>query len=146
MSQRSVAGGRHLVHMRGLPYRATDEDIDNFFRPVRPINISMLFDDRGRPAGDADVEFATHEDAMRAMEKDKNNMQNRYIELFMNSSPSPPVGLPMPVPPPTQPYNEFRGPPMPQRDMIGYPPLHDGPQPVPSPNFPPLGAYNNFDG
>ncbi|KAL4683535.1 hypothetical protein H8959_021229 [Pygathrix nigripes] len=36
--------------------------------------------------GEADVEFATHEDAVAAMSKDKANMQHRYVELFLNST------------------------------------------------------------
>ncbi|EHB03419.1 Heterogeneous nuclear ribonucleoprotein H3 [Heterocephalus glaber] len=41
----------------------------------------------GRAKGEADVEFVTHEDPVAAMSKDKNNMQHRYIELFLNSTP-----------------------------------------------------------
>ena len=40
----------------------------------------------GRVTGEADVEFATHEDAVAAMSKDKANMQHRYVELFLNST------------------------------------------------------------
>ncbi|KAJ8784194.1 hypothetical protein J1605_008524 [Eschrichtius robustus] len=36
--------------------------------------------------GEADVEFATHEDAVADMSKDKANMQHRYVELFLNST------------------------------------------------------------
>lgn len=61
--------------MRGLPFRSTDKDVDDFFRPLRPINVHMLFDDKGRPSGEADVEFSTHNEALEAMEKDKNNMR-----------------------------------------------------------------------
>lgn len=81
------AGGGHNVHARGLPFRATFDDVCDFFRPVVPINVVFQEDDRGRPSGEADIEFATHEDAVRAMAKDKMNMQYRYIELFLNSEP-----------------------------------------------------------
>ncbi|KAL4711579.1 hypothetical protein ACJJTC_003596 [Scirpophaga incertulas] len=79
-------GGGHCVHMRGLPFKASPQDIAYFFKPIRPININILFDNSGRPSGEADVEFECHEDAMRAMRRDKNNMDHRYIELFLNSS------------------------------------------------------------
>lgn len=53
-----------------------------------PVNIHLLQDHTGRASGEADVEFETHEDAIRAMSKDKGHMQHRYIELFLNSSGS----------------------------------------------------------
>lgn len=40
-----------------------------FFRPVVPINIRLLYDNSGRASGEADVEFATHEEAVKAMSK-----------------------------------------------------------------------------
>ena len=36
----------------------------------------------GRVTGEADDEFAAHEDAVAAMSKDKANTQRRYAELF----------------------------------------------------------------
>lgn len=58
-----------------------------FFKPIIPTNIRLLKDHTGRASGEADVEFVSHEDAVRAMSKDKGHMQHRYIELFLNSSP-----------------------------------------------------------
>jgi len=78
--------GGHCVHMRGLPFRATEDDVFDFFRPVAPTHVTFTTDHTGRASGEADVEFATHEDAVRAMSKDKQNMNHRYIELFLNSS------------------------------------------------------------
>jgi RNA recognition motif-containing protein len=81
--------------MRGLPFKANEYDIEEFFRPFRPVHIQLLFDDSGRAAGEADVDFATHEEATKAMIKDKANMQHRYIELFLHSQPSVmPLGPP----------------------------------------------------
>ncbi|XP_043912903.1 heterogeneous nuclear ribonucleoprotein H3 isoform X2 [Protopterus annectens] len=79
-------GGGHFVHMRGLPFRATEHDIAHFFSPLNPIRIHIETGPDGRATGEADVEFATHEDAVAAMSKDKNNMNHRYIELFLNST------------------------------------------------------------
>ncbi|KAB0801900.1 hypothetical protein PPYR_04086 [Photinus pyralis] len=81
-------GGVHCVHMRGLPFKANQMDIADFFRPIIPVSIRLLQDNSGRASGEADVEFASHEDAVRAMNKDKGHMQHRYIELFLNSSSS----------------------------------------------------------
>ncbi|EEB11687.1 Heterogeneous nuclear ribonucleoprotein F, putative [Pediculus humanus corporis] len=78
----------HCIHMRGLPFRATKQDVADFFRPVIPLSIDLLTEDDGRPSGEADVEFRTHDDAVLAMSKNKNHMQHRYIELFLNSTPA----------------------------------------------------------
>ncbi|XP_068622448.1 heterogeneous nuclear ribonucleoprotein H [Battus philenor] len=79
--------GNYCVHMRGLPFKASPQDIAYFFKPVRPVNINILYDNSGRPSGEADVEFDCHDDAVRAMRRDKHNMDHRYIELFLYSSP-----------------------------------------------------------
>ncbi|RXN07304.1 heterogeneous nuclear ribonucleo H-like protein [Labeo rohita] len=67
----------HCVHMRGLPYRATEPDIYNFFSPLNPVRVHIEIGPDGRVTGEADVEFATHEDAVAAMSKDKANMRNQ---------------------------------------------------------------------
>ncbi|XP_054166373.1 heterogeneous nuclear ribonucleoprotein F-like [Oppia nitens] len=79
---------RHNVHMRGLPFKTTEGEIYEFFLPLRPISVQILMDDLGRPSGEADVEFATHDDAVKAMNKDKAFIQKRYIELFLHSNSS----------------------------------------------------------
>ncbi|XP_029496053.1 heterogeneous nuclear ribonucleoprotein H3 [Oncorhynchus nerka] len=78
----------HFVHMRGLPFRATEGDIANFFSPLTPVRVHIDFGPNGKSTGEADVEFRSHEDAVSAMSKDKNHMQHRYIELFLNSTAS----------------------------------------------------------
>jgi hypothetical protein len=40
-----------------------------FFQPVVPVNIRLLYDNSGRASGEADVEFATHEEAVKGMSK-----------------------------------------------------------------------------
>uniref|UniRef100_A0A4W3IFD6 Heterogeneous nuclear ribonucleoprotein H3-like n=1 Tax=Callorhinchus milii TaxID=7868 RepID=A0A4W3IFD6_CALMI len=81
-------GTGHCVHMRGLPFRASEADIANFFSPLIPVKINFEYGSDGRLTGEADVEFATHEDAVAAMSKDKAHMQHRYIELFLDSTAS----------------------------------------------------------
>lgn len=99
----------HCVHMRGLPYRATESDIYivsrrtrqwlkliqlqvqmeltylvciffflQFFSPLNPVRVHIEIGPDGRVTGEADVEFATHEDAVAAMSKDKANMRKLY--------------------------------------------------------------------
>uniref|UniRef100_A0A8C6RSG6 RRM domain-containing protein n=1 Tax=Nannospalax galili TaxID=1026970 RepID=A0A8C6RSG6_NANGA len=74
------------IHIRGLPYRATENDIYNFFSPHNPARVHIEIGPDGRVTGEADVEFATHEDAVATMSKDKANTHHRYVELFLNSA------------------------------------------------------------
>ncbi|XP_069774174.1 heterogeneous nuclear ribonucleoprotein H3-like isoform X2 [Narcine bancroftii] len=86
-------GTGHYVHMRGLPFRASEGDIADFFSPLIPVKINFEYGSDGRLTGEADVEFATHEDAVAAMSKDKAHMQHRYIELFLDSTANMGSGL-----------------------------------------------------
>merc|ERR1719219_1161321 len=87
--QRGGGGGGsvHIVHMRGLPFRVTENDIAEWFSSVvDPMDISIIFNNQGRPTGEADVMFAAESDARKAMTKDRQNMQHRYIELFYDGT------------------------------------------------------------
>jgi len=83
----------HSIHMRGLPFEASQNDVMKFFQAkdgeakLAPVQVRILFEPNGRAKGEADVDFATHADAERAMQKDKQNMGHRYIELFLKSTP-----------------------------------------------------------
>ncbi|PVD38869.1 hypothetical protein C0Q70_01494 [Pomacea canaliculata] len=77
----------HSVHMRGLPFQAGEQDIFDFFSPIQPVRVSFEFGPNGRLTGEANVDFATHQEALEAMKKHRSNMQHRYIELFLNSTP-----------------------------------------------------------
>merc|ERR1719334_483987 len=68
----------HAVHMRGLPFRASEADVMTFFSPLVPSAIHIHFEPSGRATGEADVEFESHEDAVEAMKRDKQHMQHRY--------------------------------------------------------------------
>ncbi|RVE67755.1 hypothetical protein OJAV_G00084940 [Oryzias javanicus] len=83
--QRSEAS-RHFIHMRGLPFQASGEDIVKFFSPLVVSKITLECGPDGRPSGEADVHFSCHGDAVAAMSRDRMNMGHRYIELFLNSA------------------------------------------------------------
>merc|ERR1712241_516055 len=77
----------HIVHMRGLPFRVTENDICEWFSSVvDPTDISIIYNNQGRPTGEADVMFNSEADANKAMTKDRQNMQHRYIELFYDGA------------------------------------------------------------
>lgn len=95
-------------------YTYTSIHLFQFFSPLNPVRVHIEIGPDGRVTGEADVEFATHEDAVAAMSKDKANMreflqyvlltrtictlsvdiydlsffpsEHRYVELFLNST------------------------------------------------------------
>ncbi|KAM4710520.1 G-rich sequence factor 1 [Discoglossus pictus] len=78
----------HDIHIRGLPFHASGQDIANFFHPVMPLKINIEYSaDAGGATGEAVVRFLTHEDAVAAMAKNRCHTQHGYLELFLNSSP-----------------------------------------------------------
>lgn len=77
----------HYVHMRGLPFSASGEDIVKFFSPLVVSKVLIEFGPDGRPSGEADVYFSSHQEAVTAMSRDRMHIGERYIELFLNSEP-----------------------------------------------------------
>ncbi|KAB0377735.1 hypothetical protein FD755_009313, partial [Muntiacus reevesi] len=79
-------GTGHSAHTQGLPHRATENGTYNPFSPPNPVRAHIETGPDGRVTGEADDEFATHEDAVAAMSKDKANTQRRYAELLLTST------------------------------------------------------------
>jgi len=80
-------GTGYVVHMRGLPFRATENDVLAFFAPLVPSAIHLRSWPNGKATGDADVEFESHADAQEAMKRNMQYMDHRYVELFLRSTP-----------------------------------------------------------
>ncbi|GMT00588.1 hypothetical protein PENTCL1PPCAC_22762 [Pristionchus entomophagus] len=74
--------GGLAIKMRGIPFRASEGDIYEFFAPLRPSSIEMVREASGRPSGEARVEFASRQEYDDALLKDKQYMGTRYVELF----------------------------------------------------------------
>lgn len=83
-----------MIHMRGLPFEATQGDVFKFFAPLNPVEVRILYEDSGRAKGQCDVDFASYADVESAMQKDKQNMGHRYIELFNRTDDNAPRGPP----------------------------------------------------
>uniref|UniRef100_A0A3B4U355 G-rich RNA sequence binding factor 1 n=1 Tax=Seriola dumerili TaxID=41447 RepID=A0A3B4U355_SERDU len=74
----------HYVHMRGLPFQVSGEDIVKFFSPLVVSKILIECGPDGKPSGEAEVYFSCHQDAVAAMSKDRMYI-DRFVELFLNS-------------------------------------------------------------
>jgi len=74
--------GDYSLLMRGLPYRASEEDIHKFFDPIDVVGIHIIYDETIRPSGTAKAYFSSKSDLNEAMGKHKERMDHRYIELF----------------------------------------------------------------
>lgn len=78
-----------VLRMRGLPFKATEADIEGFFEQtgVRVLEggIHICKGHDGRVTGEAYVEFGSEEDARRGLQRHRDQMGSRYIELFRSS-------------------------------------------------------------
>jgi RNA recognition motif-containing protein len=78
-----IAGGPSVLKLRGLPFRISDREIEDFFRGYNVRNVSITMDMDGRPSGEAMAQFSSPEDAAKALsEKNRGHIGSRYVELF----------------------------------------------------------------
>ncbi|CAM6037574.1 unnamed protein product [Sphagnum compactum] len=72
------------IKMRGLPYNAGQREIMDFFEGfnIMPNGIHIVMGSTDRPTGEAFVEFISSDEAQRGMERHRQNIGSRYIELF----------------------------------------------------------------
>ena len=75
------------LRMRGLPFRATKEDIETFFHPLKLADVRFTVDKEGRPSGRAYVDFNSEQDMAQALKQDGDCIGKRYIELFRDEGP-----------------------------------------------------------
>lgn len=72
------------VHLRGLPYRATEREIADWLTEAAdPVEVIINMGRDGRPDGSANAVFETARDAKRVVaELHRKDMGSRYIECF----------------------------------------------------------------
>lgn len=96
-----------LVYVRGMPFYCDEMDLYDvslastsilwremiliffkqifylqFFAPIKPTNCKVILNDKGRHSGNAEVYFRSRQDVSLAMQKNRDKMGSRYIELF----------------------------------------------------------------
>ena len=70
------------IKMRGLPFKAKENHIRDFFASLRLLDIRMIKNTTGKPTGCAFVDFASENDIKEALKRNKDCIEGRYIELF----------------------------------------------------------------
>ena len=75
------------LRMRGLPFRATREDVETFFYPTEVVAVRFTVDKDGRPSGRAYVDFNSEGDMALALKRNGDCIGKRYIELFRDEGP-----------------------------------------------------------
>ncbi|KAD7479138.1 hypothetical protein E3N88_02274 [Mikania micrantha] len=70
-----------VVRLRGLPFNCTDVDIFKFFPGLEIVDLLLVNKD-GRFSGDAFVVFSRPIQADLAVQKNRQNMGRRYVEVF----------------------------------------------------------------
>jgi|UniRef100_A0A6T2BNL8 RNA recognition motif-containing protein len=77
--------GDNVVRLRGLPWRATEWDISQFLgRGLNIAQITIIYQG-GRSSGQAFVEFYSKYGVQGALQRDRQLMDSRYIEVFPSS-------------------------------------------------------------
>lgn len=76
-----------VLLLRGLPYGATEEHIREFFDGIELVAVYLIKDHMGRASGHAYVELESEAVLEEALQKDKQYIDDRYIELFKSTVP-----------------------------------------------------------
>lgn len=69
------------VFLRGMPFSVTEGEVENFFSGLSIHEIILLRNARGQQNGSGFVQFATREDALEALKRDREYIGSRYIEV-----------------------------------------------------------------
>ncbi|GJQ11837.1 hypothetical protein GpartN1_g3628.t1 [Galdieria partita] len=81
----------YIVRMRGLPFSASADQVARFFDGIEIAGsrsnggIHIVQNQEGHPIGEAFVEFVSEEALNKALQRHKQMMGKRYIELFRSS-------------------------------------------------------------
>ncbi|XP_078681170.1 putative RNA-binding protein 19 isoform X2 [Branchiostoma floridae x Branchiostoma belcheri] len=72
---------QHMVRMKGVPYKATEKNIREFFYPLNVQAVKIQRTRKGKGTGVVDVGFASEKDQQEALKRDKDYIGTRFIEL-----------------------------------------------------------------
>jgi len=67
------------VKLSGLPWKATEDEIGSFLVDCKVAEVVIIYNDRGRPSGDAVVKLLKEEDLENALKCNRNYLHNRFV-------------------------------------------------------------------
>ncbi|XP_006008447.1 RNA binding motif protein 12Bb [Latimeria chalumnae] len=70
-----------FLFLCGMPYSVTESDVRTFFQGLSVDGVILLKDLQGRNNGYGLVKFATYEDAMEGIKRDKQYIGSRYVKV-----------------------------------------------------------------
>jgi len=74
-------GPRYVARLRGLPWGTTKDEITEFFEGINLEECHIILNPDGRASGEGIVEVGSEEDLEKVLEKNKENIGSRYIEV-----------------------------------------------------------------
>jgi len=77
-----------VVKLRGLPFEGQAKDVENFFHGLQfiPNTIFCPRNDKGQSNGEAYIQFQNYDSANAALQKNKQEIHGRYMEIFKSSN------------------------------------------------------------
>ena len=86
----SSEGANTKIYVRGLPWRATQDQVDSFFQQCGkgPKSTELPLQDDGRSSGTAIIEFHNADDAAAALELNGSDFEGRWLSIKY-STPKP---------------------------------------------------------
>eukprot|EP01132_Coremiostelium_polycephalum_P004757 gene4757-5936_t len=80
--QQQQQQNEYTVKLRGLPFSATQQDIQQFFNGLSSIGVIKIIYNGDRATGTAFVSFSNSNDYQSALSRNRNHIGSRYIEVF----------------------------------------------------------------
>eukprot|EP00123_Amoebidium_parasiticum_P016524 comp23475_c0_seq1/m.39237 comp23475_c0_seq1/g.39237 ORF comp23475_c0_seq1/g.39237 comp23475_c0_seq1/m.39237 type:complete len:755 (-) comp23475_c0_seq1:65-2329(-) len=79
-----ISPGHPIVRLRGLPFSATAQEVQQFLQPasIMANGVNIVYDKMGRHKGEAFVVLSSDRDIATAMAKNRQMIGSRYIEIF----------------------------------------------------------------
>ncbi|KAH0617567.1 hypothetical protein JD844_015957 [Phrynosoma platyrhinos] len=78
--EESLMSDNLYLYIRGMPYSATEDDVITFFAGLQVDGV-IMFKTNGQNNGAGLVKFATLSDAMKGLQRDREYMGERFIEI-----------------------------------------------------------------